>query len=78
MRASEIRQKLNELAAVETLTDEQRTETDKLTVEYKDVETRSRAATIAESVTETVPPTETDTVTVKPEDREYRPHQRRV
>ena len=48
LRASEIREKLNELSGVETLTDEQRTEADTLTGEYRDVETRRRAAIIAE------------------------------
>ena len=50
VRASEIRQKLNELAAVETLTDEQRTDTDKLSTEYRDVETKLRAATVVDGV----------------------------
>ena len=50
IRASEIRQSLNTLAAVESLTDEQRTETDTLTDEYRDTETKLRAATIADGV----------------------------
>ena len=50
VRASEIRQSLNTLAAVESLTDEQRTETDQLTTEYRDVETKLRAATIVDGV----------------------------
>ena len=48
LRASEIRQRLNELADVEELTDEQRSESDRLVKEYRDVETRKRAALIAE------------------------------
>ena len=50
VRASEIRQKLNEYAAVETLTDEQRADSDKLGTEYRDVETKLRAATIVDGV----------------------------
>lgn len=53
LRASEIRQKLNEFAGMETLTAEQRTETDKLTTEYRTVETQLRAAIAAEPDTET-------------------------
>ena len=47
LRASEIRQRLNELAGVEDLTDEQRTEIDALTTEYRDVETKRRALAVA-------------------------------
>ena len=50
IRASEIRQKLNELASVEALTDEQRTDSDKLSTEYRDVETKLRAATVVDGV----------------------------
>lgn len=51
LRASEIRQRLNEIAGLEgeALTDEIRQESDRLTNEYRDVETRQRAATVAES-----------------------------
>lgn len=48
LRASEIRQKLNELAGLDELTEEQRAEVDTLTTEYRDVETRARAAIVAE------------------------------
>ena len=47
LRASEIRQRLNELSGVEDLTDEHRTEIDALTVEYRDVETKRRALAVA-------------------------------
>ena len=51
VRASEIRQRLNEVAGLEgdALTDEIRAESDKLGTEYRDVETRLRAAIVAES-----------------------------
>ena len=50
LRASEIRTRLNEIAGLEgdALTDEIRTECDKLTGEYGDVELRRRAAIVAE------------------------------
>ena len=48
VRASQIRQKLNELAGADELTDEQRSEIDTLTTEFADVETRMRAAIVAE------------------------------
>ena len=50
LRASEIRSRLNEIAGLadDALTPEIRTETDKLTGEYGDVELRTRAAIIAE------------------------------
>ncbi len=50
IRASEIRTRLNEIAGLEgdALTDEIRTECDKLTGEYGDVELRRRAAIVAE------------------------------
>ena len=48
LRLSEIRQRLNELGGVETLTDEQRSETDTLTREYRDAETQSRALRVAQ------------------------------
>jgi len=46
LRASEVRQKLNDLAGVEDLTDEQRQEVETLSAEYADLETRQRAAII--------------------------------
>ena len=48
LRASEIRAKLSELAGVDELTDEQRTEIDELRTEYGDTERRIQAASIAE------------------------------
>ena len=50
LRASEIRTRLSEIAGLadDALTDEIRTETDRLTVEYRDVELRNRAAIVAE------------------------------
>lgn len=47
LRISEVRERLNELAGIEGLTEEQRAEVDSLTGEYKDLEVRSRAAAIA-------------------------------
>ena len=49
IRASEIRTRLNELGG-EDLTDETRAETDKLSAEYRDTETRMRATLVAEDV----------------------------
>ena len=56
LRQSEVRQRLNELSGLEgdDFTADHRAETDKLAGEYRDLETRFRAATIAES--ESVPP----------------------
>ena len=50
VRASEIRTRLNDIAGLpdDGLTDEIRAETDRLTAEYRDVETRIRAALVAE------------------------------
>lgn len=50
VRLSEIRQRLNEIAGFEgdTLTDEIRAESDRLTAEYRDKETQHRAAIVAE------------------------------
>ena len=49
IRLSEVRQRLNELAGVEeTLTDEQRQESEKLQTEFADSEVRYRSAVIAE------------------------------
>ena len=55
LRMSEVRQRLNEIAGLEgdDLTDEVRSESDKLHSEYTDLEVRSRAALVGES-TETV------------------------
>lgn len=47
LRASEIRTRLNELSGIETLSDEQTAEVGKLTTEYRSVETRCQAATVA-------------------------------
>ena len=54
LRASEIRQRLNEIAGLEgdALNDEVRGEADKLHTEYRDVETRRRAALVAEDEAE--------------------------
>ena len=49
VRSSELREKLNGLAGLDTLTDEQRAEVDTLTTEYRDVECRLRAALVAEA-----------------------------
>ena len=57
VRASEIRAKLNTLSALDALTDEQTAEVAKLTKEYGDVETRKRAAIIAEGGDDKVTPT---------------------
>ena len=50
VRASEIRQRLNEISGLEgdKLTDEIRTESDGLQTEYRDTETKRRAAIVAE------------------------------
>ena len=48
LRASEIRSRLNELSGPDSLTDEQTGEVSSLSAEYGDVETRRRAAIIAE------------------------------
>ena len=67
LRASEIRSRLNELGGMETLTDDQAAEVDRLTAEYRTVETRARALTVAGD-TPAAPP-EGD---APPEDRELR------
>ena len=66
LRASEIRQRLNEISGLEGegLTDEIRAESDRLVGEFRDVETRRRAALVSES-------SETET-TVAPVDGEAR------
>ena len=48
LRRSEIKSRLGELAALDTLTDEQKAETDRLTKEFQEKETQYRAAVIAE------------------------------
>ena len=48
LRRSEVRQRLSELSVIDELTDETRSETDKLTGEWRDLETRHRAAIVAE------------------------------
>ena len=53
VRLSEIRVRLNELNGIETLDDEQRSEMDTLGAEYRDVETRYRAAVVTEDEHET-------------------------
>ena len=52
LRASEIRAKLTELAGVDELTDEQRTEIDGLRTEYADTERRIQAASIGDDAPE--------------------------
>ena len=49
LRASEIRQRLNEITGIEgeAFTDEIRQESDRLTTEFREVETKLRAATVA-------------------------------
>ena len=54
LRASEIRKRLAELAAIEEMTDEQRSEIGTLRTEYRDVEVKYQAAVTAEDT-----PTET-------------------
>ena len=56
VRMSEVRQRLNEIAGLEgdDLTDEVRSEAEKLHTEYGDLEVRSRAAIVSESEQETV------------------------
>lgn len=49
VRSSEIRQELNDLQNKETLTDEERAKIDELTTEYRDVESKLRAAIVTES-----------------------------
>ena len=48
IRASEIRQRLNAISGLDDLTDEVRAESDRLTGEFRDVETKLRAALVAE------------------------------
>ena len=66
LRASEIRQRLNELSGIETgeLTDEHRSEMETLSVEYADVERQKRAAILAgDTPTETPEPESGDAET---------------
>lgn len=65
IRSSEQRARLNELAALDELTDEQRTELDTLNAEYATTEAQLRAAVAAAGE-----PTETRIETVDPEARE--------
>ena len=61
VRASEIRQRLNEISGLEgdAFTDDVRIESETLQTEYRDTETKRRAAIVADGVTETkVEPTE--------------------
>ena len=57
LRASEIRQRLNEISGLEgdDFTDEVRAESDTLQNEYRDAETRRRAAIVAEGESATEP-----------------------
>ena len=57
LRLSEVRQRLNEVAGLEgeTFTDEVRSEAEGLQVEYRDLETRHRAAIVAEGQPEIRP-----------------------
>ena len=52
IRSSEIRSKLNELSGLETLDDENRSELDALSTQYRDVEAQLRAALISEGEAE--------------------------
>ena len=56
LRASELRQKLNDLSGLAELSDEQRSEIDTLSVEYADVERQKRAAILAGDTPETPEP----------------------
>ena len=56
LRASELRQKLNDLSALAELSDEQRSQIDTLSVEYADVERQKRAAILAGDTPETPEP----------------------
>ena len=53
LRASEIRQRLNEISGLSELNDETRAESDRLATVYADVETRRRATIIAEGEVDT-------------------------
>ena len=71
LRASEIRQRLNELGGAEELTDEQRAELDTLRTEYGEVEKRQRELITAEADAETTP-TGADETSEEREIRELR------
>lgn len=60
LRLSEVRTRLNEIAGMDELTDETRTEADALQREYGDLETRHRAAIIAQGEQETTIPQSPD------------------
>ena len=60
LRASEIRARLNALGG-EDLDDEKRSELDSLTVEYRDVESKIRAALVSEDVPAETPPVTSET-----------------
>ena len=53
LRLSEVRSRLNEIAGMDELTDETRSESDALATEYKDLEIRNQAAIIAAGERET-------------------------
>ncbi len=53
VRLSEVRSRLNEIAGIDDLTDEVRTESETLQTEYADLETRHRAAIVGEGEEET-------------------------
>ena len=55
IRSSEIRARLNELSGLDNLSDEQRSELDTLTTEYRDIEAQRRAALLFEDEGVTVP-----------------------
>ena len=55
LRASEIRAKLNDLSGLDSLDDDQRAELDRLSTEYRDVESQRRAAILAEDEGVTTP-----------------------
>ena len=60
LRASELRQKLNDLSALAELNDEQRGDIDKLANEYSDVERQKRAAILAGDTPEITEPQDGD------------------
>lgn len=55
LRSSEVRQRLNELANLDKLSEEDRSECDTLTAELSDIETRYRAALLAEDRSDEAP-----------------------
>lgn len=74
IRTSEIRQRLNEIAVLpdDGMTDEIRQESDRLGTEYRDVETRLRAAIVAEGDPVETATTETDSETREREELRQR------